>query len=460
MTDIDVAVVGGGISGLSATRALAARGVAVRLFERNPTCGGLVRTDRIGGFVIDAGPETLLAHKPAALELVRELGLDSCLVAPFPARSTYVLRRSALRTLPETSALGLPTGIRTLIAARAFSWAGKLRMAVEPLIRGAAPDRDESIHAFVQRRFGPEAVTYVAEPVLAGIHRGDAGRLSMQALFPALANAERTHGSVARAWRRMPARPGGSGSMSLRGGLGQLVGRLQQQLPADVVVTGREVLALERTGGFALHLGDGSTVTARAVLLATPAHVTTTLLSRLDQDLAQLTSSIRYASSVNVALGYRREDIIHPLRGWGFVVPRHERRTISSASWVSSKWPGRAPEGHALVRVALGDGAAASPIQQPDHALIDRAHDELAPLLRITGPPVIARVYRHPRAMPQLEVGHLDRMAAIDRRLASVPGLFLSASGFRGIGLPDCISDARAAAERIAEYLQATPSVG
>lgn len=453
MTDTDVAIVGGGISGLSAARALSARGVRVRLLERDTACGGVIRTDRVGEFIIDAGPDTLLAHKPAALALVREVDLESSLVAPLPARATYVLRRSELRTLPETSALGLPTDWKTLVSAGAFSWRGKLRMAAEPLIRPAAPDGDESISSFVQRRFGREAVTYVAEPVLAGLHRGDAARLSMRALFPVLANAERTHGSVARAWRRSPARSGG-GSMSLRGGLGELVARMQEQLPPGVVVTGSEVQSIERDDVFALSLRDGSTVTARAVLLATPAYETSTLASSLDAELAQLCSAIRYVSSVNVALGYRREHVRHPLRGWGFVVPKHEKRRVISASWVSSKWPGRAPEDHTLIRASLGSARDGSTIEQPDHTLIAWAHEELSQVLDIAGAPVVARVYRRPRAMPQLEVGHLDRMAAIDRRLASLPGLFVSASGFRGIGLSDCISDAQRVAEHVAEYLQ------
>ena len=176
MTDIDVAIVGGGISGLSAARALCGRDLRVRLFERAAACGGVIQTDRVGEFVIDSGPDTLLSHKPAALALVRELGLDGSLVAPLPPRTTYVLRRSALRTLPETSALGLPTDWKTLVGARAFSWHGKVRMAAEALIPPSAPASDESIGSFVRRRFGREAVTYVAEPVLAGLH-SSAGRM-------------------------------------------------------------------------------------------------------------------------------------------------------------------------------------------------------------------------------------------------------------------------------------------
>jgi protoporphyrinogen/coproporphyrinogen III oxidase len=456
MTDIDVAIVGGGISGLSAARALCNRGARVRLFEREAACGGVVQTERTGGFVIDSGPDTLLSHKPAALALVRELGLDVELVAPSPDRRTYVLRRSTLRTLPETSALGLPTDWKTLVRASAFSWHGKLRMAAEALIPPSSSNADESIGAFVHRRFGREAVTYVAEPVLAGIHGGDVSALSVRALFPVLADAERTHGSVARAWQRMPARPGGGGSMALRGGLGQIVVRMQEQLPPGAVVTGTEVLSIARSRSFVLRLGDGSTLTADAVLLATPAYVTSALTATLDIRLAELCGTIEHAPSVNVALGYPHERIRHPLHGWGFVVPAGEGRRVRSASWVSSKWPGRAPAGQALIRASLGGMPAANAIDQSDETLIAWAHDDLRTLLGITAAPVLARVYRRPRAMPQLQVGHLARMAAIDRRLESIPGLFISASGFRGIGLPACISDAVGVADQAEAYLRAT----
>lgn len=457
MTDVDVAVVGGGISGLSAARAMCRQGVTVRLFEREPACGGVIRTDCAEGFVIDTGPDTLLTHKPAAVDLVHELGLEASLVAPLPRRTTYVLRRSALRTLPETSALGLPTGWRTVVDAQAFSWLGKLRMAAEALIPASPPPSDESIASFVRRRFGREAVTYVAEPVLAGIHRGDATKLSMQALFPFLADAERRHGSVARAWRRMPARAATGGSMTLRGGLDQIAARMFSELPPGVGVTGTAVGAIERTRGFDLKLGNGASLTARAVILATPAYVTSGLTAALDPELSRLCGSIRYVPGLNVALGYRRDAVRHPLEGWGFMVPAQQRCRVRSVSWVSSKWPDRAPAGHVLLRAALGTCDAAV-LDQPDRTLIEWAHGDLRDLMGITQGPVLARVYRRPQAMPQLEVGHLDRLAAIDRRLGLIPGLFISAAGFRGIGLPDCINDARTAAERAAAYLRAQHS--
>lgn len=449
--DVSVAIIGGGISGLTAARTLCRNDLNVRLFEREQRCGGVVRTDRVGEFVIDVGPDTLLTHKPAAISLVRELGLAGGLVDPLPHRSTYVLRQRSLRTLPETSAMGLPTNWQTLATASAFSWRGKLRMAAEVLLPARPAPSDESISSFVRRRFGHEAVRYVAEPLLAGFHRGDASRLSLRALFPFLADAEKRHGSVARAWRTIQLRPGGTGSQSLRNGLGGFVAELSAQLPDGVATTRSEVTAIERDGhGFRLQLADGEVATARTVVLATPAHVTSKLVSDVDSKLAALCAEIRYVSAVNVALGYARDAVANSLEGSGFVVPASERRRIRSVSWMSSKWPGRAPAGSVLLRVSLG--RAAETFELSDRTLIDWAHEDLRDLLGLSAPPLLARVYRLPLAMPQLEVGHLDRMAAIDRRLSVLPGLFITASGFRGVGLPDCIKDAQSVAERVAAY--------
>ena len=455
MADFDVVVVGGGISGLTAARALCRQGLRVRLVERAAACGGVIRTDRVGEFVIDAGPDTLLTHKPAALALVRELGLADSLVTPLPRRTTYVVRRSALRTLPETSAMGLPISWQTLITANAFSWPGKVRMAAEALLPPRPPaEGDESISSFVRRRFGNEAVRYVAEPLLAGLHRGDAAVLSLRALFPVLADAERRYGSVARAWRAIPAGAGGSGSMSLRGGLGALPAAMTADLPQGVVVTGVNVSAIERcTDGFRVHARNSPAVTAPTLVLATPAYVTSTLTAMLDEELATLCSGIRYASAVNVALSYERDAVRNPLHGWGFVVPAAEGRRVRSVSWVSSKWPDRAPNGSVLIRASLGCRGQGTFESVPDDKLAAWAHEELSDLLQIRDEPTLSRVYRLPLAMPQLEVGHLQRMERLDRRLSTVPGLFLSASGFRGVGLADCIKDATAVAGQVANYL-------
>jgi oxygen-dependent protoporphyrinogen oxidase len=448
MTDVDVTVVGGGISGLAAARELCGSGLSVRLLEREARCGGVIRTDTVDGFVLDAGPDTLLAHKPAAITMCRDLRLGDALVSPFGPRTTYVVRGGRLRALPETSVMGLPTDWRTLVTTRAFSWMGKARMAAEPMMRrGTAAD--ESIASFVQRRFGQEAVTYLAEPMLAGIHRGDAWRLSLQALFPALATAERNHGSVVRSWRAFtPDSVARIGSMSLRGGLGQLVDRLSESLPPHVAVPSADVCALERDGGWVAHLADGRSVRSRAMILALPAYAAGSLVDGFDPELGRLCDGIRYAPSVTVTVAYRAAAMPHPLRGWGFVVPAKERLRIGSVTFVTSKWPHRAPDGHVLIRASLARGSAAEALETPDARLQAWVADELRTLLDIEAEPVLARVQRWPRAMPQLEVGHLGRMAAIDQRLVDLPGLFVSAAGFRGVGIPHCITDATSTARR------------
>lgn len=455
MPDVDVVVVGGGISGLAAARELCRRGLQVRVLEREPRCGGVIQTDRLGDCLVDTGPDTLLGHKPAALTLCRELGLDDDLVAPFSPRTTWLLKGGVLRGLPESSLLGVPTNWASMLGTRAFTWRGKLRMGIEAILPRSSRDTDESIASFIGRRFGREAVASLAAPLLAGIHRGDATRLSMRALFPTLLAAENRHGSVLRSLRRTPA-GGRMGSMSLRGGLGQLVERLEQSLPPDVVVTGAAVRSVDGSGPFVITLGEYERISAAAVLFATPPPVTARLAEPLDVDLAALCGSIELAPSLSAALVYEKGAVGRALRGWGFVVAAGENRRLVSASWLSSKWPYRAPDHVVLIRAAFKPMAALSPNHPPDGTLIAWADDELRACLDIKAPPIAARVYRRLQAVPQLTVGHLDRMAAIDDRLCRLPGVFVSAAGFRGVGIADCVTDAQAVARVAADWIDRT----
>jgi oxygen-dependent protoporphyrinogen oxidase len=455
MDDVDVVVVGGGISGLSAARDLHRSGCRVRLLEQSERCGGVIVTDRTDGFVIDAGPDTLLGHKPAALALCRELGLEPSLTPPLAPRTTYVVRRGALRGLPETSAFGFPSDWTSLLTTRAFSWAGKLRMAAEPLMP-PAPRDDESIASFVGRRFGREAVTYLAEPLLAGLHKGDAARLSMHALFPTFVHAERTHGSVVRSWRGHQARATGTGSMALTAGMRTLVDALRDALPCDVVRSGARVQVVERAGAsrFAAKLADGTSVRSQAVVLAVPPPAVHAITRHLHPGLARLCGEIRCESSVSVALAYRAEVVRRELHGWGVVVPADARLHTSTISYVSSKWPGRVPPGFVLFRASLGGARHPGVVDEPEAALVAQVHGDMQRLLGVTAAPALARVYRWPSAIPQLEVGHLSRLAAIEHLLRATPGLFVTAAGFRGVGLPDCIADARRTAAAVARLLR------
>ena len=389
---IDVAIVGGGIAGLSAAYDLQARGLSVRVLEASARVGGVIATERFDDWVIDGGPDSLLVQKPAAVTLCRELGIADRLLSTLTPRTAFVLRDGRLHAIAEGSFLGFPITFGALARSRLFSLAGKARMAGEVIVPRRTVDEDESIGAFVSRRFGREAVDYLADPLLAGIHAGDVDRLSIRALFPRLVDAERRSGSVIRALRALHVRPSPQGAfVSLPGGTGELVDSLSNALKPDTVVTNARVTNLRRGLDYAIDSTAGN-VQARCVVLAVPAYVTGTLTRPIDPALADLCDAIPYASTATVAFGYRRDQVAHPLRGTGFVVPRTEGLALLAGTWVSSKWPGRAPEGHVLLRGFLGGGRDPRRLDASDAELIDTARRELSDLLGISGSPLFSRV--------------------------------------------------------------------
>lgn len=455
---VDVAIVGGGMAGLSAAWELQQRGLQARVLEASTRAGGVVTTERFDGWVIDGGPDALLIQKPAALALCRELGLQDRLHPTLPPRTSYILRGGRLHPLVEGSFLGFPLSATSLARSTIFSWPGKLRMAMEVLmpVGGSA---DESIGAFIRRRFGQEAVSYLADPMLAGIHAGDVEKLSLRALFPRFAEAERSRGSVLRAFRALQAKPAPNGAfMSLPGGTAELAETLAGALTPGTVVCNARVTSIQRGTTYTLEHAGGVTE-SRAVILAAPAYVTASLVRPLNAGLATLCDSVPYASTATVAFGYRRDQVAHPMRGTGFLVPKVEPCALLAGTWVSSKWPGRAPDGHVLLRGFLGGGRDPHRLDASDEELIALARTELTRLLGISGPPLFARLFRWTRQSPQFEVGHLDTVRAIDGHLADMPGLFVAGSGFRAIGIPDCVADGREMAGRAAAHL-ATLSSG
>lgn len=449
----DVVIVGGGIAGLVAAYDLQRRGQSVTVLEAGARAGGVIVTERFDGWVVDGGPDALLVQKPAAVDLCRELGLGERLTPTRQPRTAYVLRDGRLHALAEGSFLGFPLSFRSLARASLFSMRGRLRMACEPLVPKQNDSGDESIAAFVRRRFGQEAVDYLAEPLLAGIHAGDVERLSMRALFPRLLEAEQRAGSVLRSFRAMRITPSPQGAfLSLPGGVGELVDTLTAALAPGTVRLAARVTELRRGAGYTVDSSAGS-VHARAVVLAAPAYVTAELVRGLDTALAAACESVAYASTATVALGYKATQVSHPMRGSGFVVPKAERRALLAGTWVTSKWPGRAPEGHVLLRGFLGGGRDPHRLDETDDRLVALARAELTGLLGISGEPLFTRLFRWSRQSPQYEVGHLDRLAGIQARLPAIPGLFVTGSGFRGIGIPDGVADARATAAQVEAFL-------
>jgi len=455
---VDVAIVGAGIAGLAAAYELSRRGRSFVVFERAPRAGGVIFSEQIDGFTIDGGPDALLIQKREGIALCEELGLGGRLVSTRLPRIAYIQRGGRLYPLPAASVLGIPTRVGPFMRTRLFTWPGKLRMGAEVVVPARRSGADESIGAFMRRRFGREATTFLAEPLLAGIHAGDVDRLSMKALFPRLVEAEQKHGSLLRAFasqNREPRTPNPDGAFkSLPGGLSELVRALVRTLGEQNVCTGVTVTAITGGGPFIVRTARDTT-DARAIVLAVPAHAATVLLRDRDPKLAGLCGEIPYASAATVALAFRRDAVRHPLNGSGFVVPRVERTGILAGSWLSSKWPHRAPDDdHVLLRTFVGGARDPAALDRSDDDLVALSLAALGPLLGITGAPLFTRVYRWERGNAQHEVGHLDRIAAIDRALAQHPGLFVTGSGFRGVGIPDCVADARATAKQVDAWLR------
>jgi len=457
-----VAIVGGGIAGLSAAHALARRGVSFVLAEAGPGFGGVVRTERRDGFLLEGGPDSILAQKPEGLALCRELGLGERLVPTNPdVRAVYVLHRRRLHPLPEGMMLAVPTRILPFLRSGLFSWPGKLRMGLDLVIPGRTANGDESIARFLRRRFGQEAVDRLGEPLLAGIHAGDPERLSIRATFPRFAELEARHGSLVRGmWSapRPPAKPGGppaAAFYSLAGGLGELVDALVKGLPAESLLAGAPVTSLAREGeGFRLGLAAGETIVARRVVVAAPGPRIAPVLEPVAPEAARALGAIPFASSAVVFLGFRREDVGHPLDGYGMVVPQSEGLRTTACSFFSTKFPGRAPEGHVLLRGFLGGARDPGVLALSDDELAGRVRSDMGPVLGLRGAPVLTRVFRWPAATPQLEVGHLERMAEVEGRLAAGGGVFLTGAGIRSTGIPDAVADATRAANAAAESLE------
>ena len=454
---VDVVIVGGGIAGLSAAYELHARGRSFALLERTSRPGGVILSEEVDGYTIDGGPDALLVQKPEAIALCKEIGLGDRLVPTKPPRLAFIQRNGRLHALPSSSVPGVPTRLGPFLRTGLFTWTGKLPLGAELFVPPRKAGADESIGSFMRRRFGDEATAYLAEPLLAGIHAGDVERLSIRALFPRLVETERTHGSLLAAFRRdrTPRTSPDGAFRSLPGGLSEMVRALVATLPQPSI---RLNTAVRRVGlnPPRAETGAGDPIGGRALIVTTPAYVAADLVRDLDGGLAQLCGEVPYASTATIAPAFARSAVAHPLNGSGFVVPRTERTGILAASWLSSKWPNRAPADRVLMRAFIGGARDPEALEHSDDELVSIALSALRPLLGITGDPLLTRVYRFERASAQHEVGHLARVEAIDRALTHTPGLFMTGSGLRGVGIPDCVADARATARKVSEWLDRT----
>ena len=460
--NLRIVIVGAGISGLSVAFRLQERlpDASITVLEQNDRPGGTAWTLRDHGFLVETGPNGFLDTKSATLNLARDVGLGTHLVQATEAagKNRYLFLGDRLQALPGGFGSFLWTGL--------LSWRGKLSLLWERFRKQRSDGGDESIDAFARRRAGNEAADVFADALVTGIYAGDPKLLSLPACFPRIAELERTHGSVSKGFavearkRRAEAKAKGipyerPGKMwSFPGGMRVLVeattARLQQ-----APIYGVTVRALRKLGsGWRVESDGRDGWDADAVVLTCPAHQQAAMLTDLDGDMAESIDAIAYNRVAVVALGYRRTDVPIPLNGFGFIAPQNTRRDLLGVQWCSSIYPERAPNDCVLLRAMSGGWQRGDVVDWDDARLLQALRAELRLAMQITAEPVFHKIIRWQKAIPQYHVGHRERVAGIEARLASHPGLWLGGNAYRGVALNDCTEQGSVIAEAIYVYFR------
>ena len=449
-----VAIIGGGVSGLTAAYSLEkqrAAGIPVeyRLFENSPRLGGALYSEILDGCVIEAGPDSFISEKPWAAALCRELGIgDQLIGSNDDDRKTWIVSGGRLLPLPDGLMFLVPTKILPTALSPLFSWGTKLRMARELMHPPRPMPSDETVAAFIERHFGREMVDRLADPMLSGIYGGDTDQLSVRATLGRFVEMEAKYGSLSRAMlvanRKMKAAMKGKPKpplfTSLRDGMQQMVNALISRISPERLFLNSPVNAIEkRNDEYFVYLSTGETQTYDAVILATPANIAGRLLTKIDDSLSAELQRIPYSSSVTATLVYDLADLRRLPGGHGFLVPRSEGRRMRACTFVHNKFPHRAPPDRGLLRCFLGGANDEAILQLSDDEMLAIIHRELREILHLEAHPRLQRIYRWRGAMAQYPPGHLERVDRIEKIVAAIPGLALAGNAFRGIGVPDCV---------------------
>lgn len=456
-----VVVIGGGISGLSAALELQDHGLQVTLLEASERFGGPIRTERFDGWIVDAGPDSFLSTKPGALQLAERLGITERIVdTRSDGGGTYIVRAGSLHPLPEGITLLIPTDIKEIAHTKLLDRRGKLRLLADYLIPARRDDTDESVASFMRRRVGEQAFANLAEPLLSGIYAGDAERLGILSTFPRLRDVEARHGGLIRgalAIRRQ-SESGHSRAhtpfVSFASGMGEIIERILAELePSDVRSNAAVTAIRAEQGEYRVEINGQESLDADGVILATPAPVSAKLLVEIAPAMARELRGIPYVSSATISMAFRAEDVAGRELGRGFVVPRVESRVLTAVTWSSNKFAGRTPVGTVLLRGFAGRAGREHHAELPDDELLDAIRADLAELTGVDADPLWHKVFRWKKAMPQYLVGHQDRLRRLDSEIAKHPGLALTGAAYRGVGIPDCISEARQIASQLGTSL-------
>jgi len=456
----DIAIIGGGFSGLTLAFRLmqGAPDHRVVLLEASDRLGGKALTEIVetehGRFLIEAGPDSFLAVKPWAGQLAADLGLAPRLLPiNMVDRPVSVLKRGNLIRMPAGLSLAAPAALKPFVSSPLLTPSGRARVLREPRIRPSRDDGDETVGSFVRRRLGAEMLDWVAEPLMAGIYNGDPKQMSLLATFPQLRVQERLQGGLIRAARHTRATRVGSRQpafLTFRDGIGTLVDALVVAT-APVARTHATATAIHRAsdaeGVFQIELANGERIEARQAVLAIPAHAAAALLDRTFPEVSARLSAFRTNPAGSVSLAFRTKAIARPLPGYGLLVPMKENRPINAVTIASRKFDERAPAGWTLLRVFFGGARSPETMELPDDELLTVVLAELHELLGIASKPLFHRIVRWPSGSPQYDLGHLDRVTAIEGALPS--GLHISGCAYRGVGLPDLAKEAALLANQL-----------
>lgn len=442
-----VIIVGAGISGLSAAYDLTRAGAECTILEQQPRAGGVIETRVAEGCTLECGPDSFLAAKPAAVALIRELGLGGDVIGSNDhQRTTYIWKHGKLVALPEGVMMIVPSRVMPMVKTPLLSWSTKIRMGLE-YFRKPGASRDRSVSDFVADHFGQETVDYLAEPLLSGVYGGDPARMSVGAVLPRFLQMEAKYGSLVRGVLAGLGQGGPSGPLfqTLKSGLGSLI----DALASRVRITQARVETIERNGNaFRLRAG-GNWMEADQVILACPAWAASSLVERLDSRLRELLAAIDYSSSLTLSLVYRAADFDGRRAGFGFLVPKIERARLAACTFTGTKFSHRVPDDRIVLRCFLGGIGDPGILSESDETVVKIARDELRRMLGLTASPVSQVIARWPRSMAQYNLGHLQRVAEIRQRAAAISGLHLAGNAYDGIGIPDCIQTGRAAAKAV-----------
>jgi oxygen-dependent protoporphyrinogen oxidase len=463
-----IVIIGGGIAGLSAAYYASKKlpGVHITVIESSDRWGGKITTDRAsseyGQFIIEGGADSFLTTKPHAATLCQELGISQRLQGANPhQKNTYILRHNKLEPLPDGFTMMIPTNVSAILKSRLVSWLGKVRMGLDFFLPAKSMSGDESLGMFISRRLGRETYENLIEPLMSGIYAGDGDQLSLASTFPGLRDLEIEYGSLVRGALQIRQQSTGKSVQGSRSafvtpatGLAEIIESLVDHLQnADLRLNTSACRISNSNSGYHVELEDGSSIDSVSVILATPAHISGTLLGTLDPALASDLKSISHASTATISIAYRQSDLPDELDGYGYIIPRREGREALACTWTSTKFRHRAPEGCVLIRVFVG--RAGQDIPWNENELLELAKKELRLTLGIKANPILSRVFIWDKAMPQYNVGHVKILNRIDAALKNHPGLVLAGSSYRGVGIPDCIHSGELAVNRIIENVSA-----